>query len=744
TSNWYHIVMQRESGILKFYVNGNLLGFSNSTIPYVPTSLRIGSQHGVRFYNGKVDDVQIYSKALSIAEIQALYLAPAAPCITCPVTALPAIVGNASACQGTKEVYNIGSITGVTYTWSVTGGNLLQVSGSTFTSTANWSTNGVYTISAIPSNTCVGISRLTVTVSCCNMKVNPSFSISTNSCTGQTFTVINLSTNTSSSSSYKWYFSPDGVPSTSTLANPNPIYYQSPGLKSIKLKISGLGCNQTDSLIFDSLYFFPVPTVELGPDIYICSTTGLAIGPGSISDYRYVWRPGGYVSDSTQTPTVINKERFGKYILEVRSGESFCMGRDTLEIFRTPTITATGSITCGSSGISLIATGTNTGLYPQYTWFSSATSTSPIGYGSPLILNYGDISNVPTVFWVEVSNTTTSINSGSNTIIGSDFNGSLNMTSVGPVPFTVFADNLLLKSFLLKGSTTGGFGNFDVLIKNSSNNIVFKKTLLMSHSLLGSNFEVVVNTDLQSGDYSITITSSGIVWIGGNFSTLAIPGQVKLTNSGSGDFAIAKFSYDYSNFTFIPTCAVRTPVTRGCSMPLSIEFLDFNGEWRDGKVYLLWSEYPDYNIDYFEVQRSFDGVNFTTIRIVKSKVNGTELMEYEIMDSEPISNNCYYRLVQHNFNGTNRYSNIISISPENLTCELQINPNPSSEAFNVRFANTSEGQLIVVDMLGKVILSQSINQESNGFSFGEEYSPGAYLVKFVGKNCSTIKLIIKE
>ena len=64
-SNWYHIVMQRNAGVLSFYVNGVQLAYSNTTTPYVPNTFRIGSQNGVRFFNGAIDDVNIYDNVLN-------------------------------------------------------------------------------------------------------------------------------------------------------------------------------------------------------------------------------------------------------------------------------------------------------------------------------------------------------------------------------------------------------------------------------------------------------------------------------------------------------------------------------------------------------------------------------------------------------------------------------------------------------------------------------------------------------
>lgn len=112
TTNWYHIVMQRKSGVLNFYVNGVLLGYSNTTTPYAPTSFTIGSQNGIRYFNGKIDDIKIYNKALSDTEIQTLYNEPA-PCINTGLVASYPFCGNAD--DAGPNLLN-GTVTGATLT----------------------------------------------------------------------------------------------------------------------------------------------------------------------------------------------------------------------------------------------------------------------------------------------------------------------------------------------------------------------------------------------------------------------------------------------------------------------------------------------------------------------------------------------------------------------------------------------------------------------------------------------------
>ncbi len=80
TNQWVHILGRWQSGgAVQAYLNGTLISQTSSytgTIPYYATPLNIGrgsnAQPGT-YFSGRIDDVRIYSKALSPTEITQLY-----------------------------------------------------------------------------------------------------------------------------------------------------------------------------------------------------------------------------------------------------------------------------------------------------------------------------------------------------------------------------------------------------------------------------------------------------------------------------------------------------------------------------------------------------------------------------------------------------------------------------------------------------------------------------------------------
>lgn len=83
TNRWYHFVFVvpagSNSGSTLGYIDGVLkstvteAGASLAINTLVPSTSDIGSDGGLNFYNGSVDDVRVYNRELSAAEVQGLY-----------------------------------------------------------------------------------------------------------------------------------------------------------------------------------------------------------------------------------------------------------------------------------------------------------------------------------------------------------------------------------------------------------------------------------------------------------------------------------------------------------------------------------------------------------------------------------------------------------------------------------------------------------------------------------------------
>ncbi len=112
---WHHVVMVRQAGTTRFYLNGVQGTITSTATPLTPTGLIIGAEEGVggtgcRFWNGKIDQVRVYNRALSVADVTALYDFEKVPTIVVP----PAVYGtqfhNNVLLNGLNDQINCGNL----------------------------------------------------------------------------------------------------------------------------------------------------------------------------------------------------------------------------------------------------------------------------------------------------------------------------------------------------------------------------------------------------------------------------------------------------------------------------------------------------------------------------------------------------------------------------------------------------------------------------------------------------------
>ena len=150
----------------------------------------------------------------------------------------------------------------------------------------------------------------------------------------------------------------------------------------------------------------------------------------------------------------------------------------------------------------------------------------------------------------------------------------------------------------------------------------------------------------------------------------------------------------------------------GGSLP--VKYLSFDATVNDKSVVALkWVTAEELNNSHFEVERSFDASNFSTIGTVLDgfTVNGTR-KSYQFKDySAELQNRsvAYYRLKQFDLDGKFTYSKVLSVRLQaKAGVVMQVSPNPFVENLNVRFSSTESGtaQIRISNAAGQIVLSK--------------------------------------
>ncbi|HBS87203.1 MAG: hypothetical protein A2W91_03210 [Bacteroidetes bacterium GWF2_38_335] len=174
---------------------------------------------------------------------------------------------------------------------------------------------------------------------------------------------------------------------------------------------------------------------------------------------------------------------------------------------------------------------------------------------------------------------------------------------------------------------------------------------------------------------------------------------------------------------------------------LPVELGSFTCSSSENGVELNWSTYSEINNDFFEVQRSINGLDFQKIGKVSGNGNSNSYIEYTFTDGETPAGTVYYRLKQTDYDGKYEYSEIIAatVSANKNNCVVKVIPNPCMGQCRVKIENCEEENgndvsFMVFDAVGNVIETSSPLYFENGeamFSFNNSnnLAPGIYVVR---------------
>jgi hypothetical protein len=166
------------------------------------------------------------------------------------------------------------------------------------------------------------------------------------------------------------------------------------------------------------------------------------------------------------------------------------------------------------------------------------------------------------------------------------------------------------------------------------------------------------------------------------------------------------------------------------------------------KVNLNWETASEVNSDYFTIERSDDGTNFSALTTVHGKGNSTTNTAYNYSDNEPLHGISYYRLKQFDFDGTSHTFNTVTVSMETVT-DIRIYPNPVPAGGTATIEiphSDNQVEVSMVNIEGKKIFSRVFEKNTSlgPIWFQTETFPvrGTFLLIISGAENKLIKKII--
>jgi hypothetical protein len=169
---------------------------------------------------------------------------------------------------------------------------------------------------------------------------------------------------------------------------------------------------------------------------------------------------------------------------------------------------------------------------------------------------------------------------------------------------------------------------------------------------------------------------------------------------------------------------------------LPVKLVSFHGEKYNGTSILKWTTASELNNDHFDVQRSNDGLHYTTIGTLSGAKYSSKPVSYQFTDKEPADGVNYYRLKQVDGDGKETYSTVITLNfgKEGAKVGVTAWPVPADDYLTIELNNTEivNASIVIRDMVGKVVYTENILADESGYShpiWVENLQTGVYFIE---------------
>jgi 1,4-alpha-glucan branching enzyme len=260
--------------------------------------------------------------------------------------------------------------------------------------------------------------------------------------------------------------------------------------------------------------------------------------------------------------------------------------------------------------------------------------------------------------------------------------------------------------------------------------------------------EFISNTSQQDFSGSFKWLTLNKIVVVGNFDVTTQSGTVTFPGTGTW--------YDYLNGTTRVVSNVSQSFTLNAgeyhvftrtAVALPVTIVNFSGKEENNANLLSWQVGNEINLNYYELERSNDGQNFSFVANIKA--NGQQFYSYVDANANSFFPQQYYRLKSVDMDGNFNYSGIIKIKTKNLSLwSAKVSPNPISEKIYLKIESPVEDKatVIITDLSGRRLYKEKIfiSEGNNSFEMNKavNFSNGTYFISiFSPQQTKTIKVI---
>lgn len=174
------------------------------------------------------------------------------------------------------------------------------------------------------------------------------------------------------------------------------------------------------------------------------------------------------------------------------------------------------------------------------------------------------------------------------------------------------------------------------------------------------------------------------------------------------------------------------PICYNCSV-LPVQLTAFTASCSNQSVTLNWATATETNNSYFNIERSQDALQWTSIAEIPGAGNSSVAHNYSYIDNSAFPGTSYYRLKQTDLDGHSSYPGIAASFCSNSIDVESLYPNPSNSSVYFKLVSKYQQPVVItiVNELGQEITSYTDVAEQGTYTETlptQNLKPGVYLL----------------
>ena len=183
------------------------------------------------------------------------------------------------------------------------------------------------------------------------------------------------------------------------------------------------------------------------------------------------------------------------------------------------------------------------------------------------------------------------------------------------------------------------------------------------------------------------------------------------------------------------------------ALPLPLDWVSFSGQVEGNAVNLQWTTDHSVNNNYFDIERSTNGTDFSSIGELPSQESSGDaagVSLYNFTDPNPPKGSDFYRIMEVDKDGQQSWSSILEVSIGKIATGLRLQNNPVVNEVTL----VNNGQILIqrmqiLDISGKVLIDQAPYSTNSVVQLSTSNLPSGYYLLRVSTpgNNTTISFV---